>query len=49
MTTLTDTTAAICGQIVGAFYGGNVVSPEHLVMVDKIHDIADRLYQINPA
>ena len=41
-----DTTAAICGQLAGAFYGANNMPPEWLdalVMKDGIAAIADRL------
>jgi ADP-ribosyl-[dinitrogen reductase] hydrolase len=42
-----DTTAAICGQMAGAFYGESGI-PEHwrhrLVMADQIRTLADRLY-----
>lgn len=42
-----DTTAAICGQVAGAFYGASGI-PEHwlnqLVMRQEISDLADRLY-----
>lgn len=44
-----DTTAAVCGQVAGAFYGAAGI-PEHwlerLVMRDKIQGVADRLYDI---
>lgn len=42
-----DTTAAICGQIAGAFYGESAI-PSHwlrqLTMRDEITELADRLY-----
>lgn len=46
-----DTTAAVCGQIAGAFYGEQGIPPkrlERLVLADEIRDMADRLYQNNP-
>ncbi|QDQ27910.1 ADP-ribosylglycohydrolase family protein [Chitinimonas arctica] len=43
-----DTTAAICGQLAGAFYGAESI-PRHwrarLIMGDDIEDLADRLRQ----
>lgn len=43
-----DTTAAICGQIAGAYYGVNEI-PSHwldrLFMGDKIFTLADQLYE----
>jgi ADP-ribosyl-[dinitrogen reductase] hydrolase len=43
-----DTTAAVCGQIAGAYYGVSGI-PEHwldrLVMRQEITDLADRLYK----
>jgi ADP-ribosyl-[dinitrogen reductase] hydrolase len=47
-----DTTAAVCGQIAGAFFGEQGIPPkwlERLVLVDRIRDMADRLHQKNPA
>lgn len=41
-----DTTAAICGQVAGAYYGEKGIPTrwlEKLVMRDKIRDLADRL------
>ena len=43
-----DTTAAVCGQVAGAFYGETGIPPrwlEHLVMRDDIRNFADRLYE----
>ena len=42
-----DTTAAICGQIAGAFYGESGIPKQwlnQLVMRQEISDLADRLY-----
>ena len=45
-----DTTAAICGQIAGAFYGVNAI-PLHwrqkIVMADEITALAERIYNNN--
>ena len=44
-----DTTAAICGQIAGAFYGEGAVPREwldRLHMSWEIRDLADRLFRI---
>ncbi len=41
-----DTTAAVCGQVAGAFYGAEGIPPswlERLVMADEITSLADRL------
>lgn len=41
-----DTTAAVCGQIAGAFYGADGIPSEwldRLTMRDQIVDLADRL------
>lgn len=42
-----DTTAAICGQLAGAYYGATAI-PEHwrsrLAMADTIQELADRLF-----
>ena len=41
-----DTTAAVCGQVAGAFYGELGIPKrwrERLVMTDEIRDLADRL------
>ncbi len=46
-----DTTAAVCGQIAGAFYGESGIPPEwldKLCMRDKIADFADRLVELGP-
>jgi ADP-ribosyl-[dinitrogen reductase] hydrolase len=46
-----DTTAAVCGQIAGAFYGERGIPPtwlEHLVMSDEIRRLADQLYEHQP-
>lgn len=46
-----DTTAAVCGQVAGAFYGETGIPPvwlEHLVMRDDIRGFADRLYEYRP-
>jgi ADP-ribosyl-[dinitrogen reductase] hydrolase len=43
-----DTTAAVCGQIAGAFYGVEGIPKawrERLVMADEIAELADRLRQ----
>ena len=46
-----DTTAAVCGQVAGAFYGESGI-PGHwldrLVMREEIQDLADRLYDSHP-
>ena len=42
-----DTTAAICGQIAGAYYGANAIPThwlEQLHQADEIRAIADKLY-----
>jgi ADP-ribosyl-[dinitrogen reductase] hydrolase len=43
-----DTTAAICGQLAGAYYGATAI-PEHwrsrLAMTSTIRDLADRLFK----
>ncbi len=43
-----DTTAAVCGQVAGAFYGDSGIPPHwlvRLVMRDLITDLADRLHE----
>jgi ADP-ribosyl-[dinitrogen reductase] hydrolase len=43
-----DTTAAVCGQLAGAYYGDAGIPPrwlERLVMCDTIAALADRLHQ----
>jgi ADP-ribosyl-[dinitrogen reductase] hydrolase len=46
-----DTTAAICGQVAGAYYGASAI-PDHwlqrLVMRDKITALADQLFAAAP-
>ena len=45
-----DTTAAICGQIAGAFYKDGGIPTrwlEKLVMVDEIRQMADSFYKLN--
>lgn len=47
-----DTTAAICGQVAGAFYGESAIPPhwlEQLTMRAEITDLADQLHLANPA
>ncbi len=46
-----DTTAAICGQLAGAYYGESGIPPhwlEKLVMHDPIADLADQVYLATP-
>lgn len=46
-----DTTAAVCGQIAGAYYGESGILRrwlEKLTMVDEIREIADRLWDRRP-
>lgn len=46
-----DTTAAVCGQIAGAFYGSAGVPPEwldRLALQPEIRSLADRLYEFHP-
>jgi len=46
-----DTTAAICGQIAGAYYGESGIPAEwleKLLMRDKISDFADKLQELKP-
>lgn len=46
-----DTTAAICGQVAGAFYGESGIPQqwrERLVMADEIRALADKLYRHEP-
>ena len=46
-----DTTAAICGQIAGAFYGETGIPEEWLNTLhlkSQITELADRLFEINP-
>jgi ADP-ribosyl-[dinitrogen reductase] hydrolase len=46
-----DTTAAVCGEVAGAFYGETGIPLrwlEHLVMRDEIRNFADRLYEYRP-
>jgi ADP-ribosyl-[dinitrogen reductase] hydrolase len=43
-----DTTAAVCGQIAGAYYGSSGIPAawkEQLAMREMIQELADRLYQ----
>jgi len=46
-----DTTAAICGQVAGAYYGASAI-PDHwlqwLAMRDKITALADQLFAAAP-
>jgi ADP-ribosyl-[dinitrogen reductase] hydrolase len=45
-----DTTAAICGQIAGAFYGESGIPKkwlDRLAMPDEISGVADQLYNAN--
>lgn len=45
-----DTTAAICGQVAGAFYGESGIPKkwlDRLVMRREISELADRLYEAN--
>jgi ADP-ribosyl-[dinitrogen reductase] hydrolase len=45
-----DTTAAICGQLAGAFYSECAIPkkwPERLAMRQEITQLADRLYEAN--
>ncbi|WP_050775140.1 ADP-ribosylglycohydrolase family protein [Desulfonatronospira sp. MSAO_Bac3] len=42
-----DTTAAVCGQLAGAYYGFDGIPPhwtEKLAMKEKILELSDRLY-----
>jgi ADP-ribosyl-[dinitrogen reductase] hydrolase len=44
-----DTTAAICGQLAGAFYGRSAIPErwvERLAWAEQIRDLADRLHEI---
>jgi ADP-ribosyl-[dinitrogen reductase] hydrolase len=46
-----DTTAAVCGQIAGAYYGESGLPAEwldKLCMRDKITGFADRLREMGP-
>lgn len=46
-----DTTAAICGQVAGAFYGASGIPSrwlDQLVMKQEISDLADRLHSALP-
>jgi len=46
-----DTTAAICGQVAGAFYGESAIPTpwlRQLTMGEEITELADRLYAANP-
>jgi len=46
-----DTTAAICGQVAGTYYGEPGIPPrwiEQLVMAREIRDLADRLEALTP-
>jgi len=46
-----DTTAAVCGQVAGAFYGEAGIPSvwlERLVMSDDIRRLADQLYEYRP-
>lgn len=43
-----DTTAAVCGQVAGAYYGMSGIPArwlEQLALRSKITDLADRLYR----
>jgi ADP-ribosyl-[dinitrogen reductase] hydrolase len=43
-----DTTAAVCGQLAGAFYGVEKIPPSwlsRLARAQEIRHLADRLYQ----
>lgn len=43
-----DTTAAVCGQLAGAYYGVQAIPPrwrERIVMRERIEELADQLYQ----
>lgn len=43
-----DTTAAVCGQVAGAYYGASAIPLrwlEHLTMREEITDLADRLWR----
>ena len=45
-----DTTAAICGQIAGTYYGESAIPPrwrERLYMRDEINNLADKLSRLN--
>ena len=42
-----DTTAAVCGQVAGAYYGVSAIPErwlQRLAMLREITDLADRLY-----
>ena len=46
-----DTTAAVCGQVAGAFYGESGIPPEwreRVIMGDAIQELADRLHEHRP-
>ena len=46
-----DTTAAVCGQVAGAFYGEEGIPPEwrgKLAMRAKIEELADALFEARP-
>ena len=46
-----DTTAAVCGQLAGAFYGEEGIPPgwlDLLYMRDEIKSLAERLYRHTP-
>ncbi len=46
-----DTTAAVCGQVAGAFYGESGIPPvwlDRVVMGDDIRRLADQLYEYRP-
>jgi ADP-ribosyl-[dinitrogen reductase] hydrolase len=45
-----DTTAAVCGQVAGAFYGANAIPPhwlDRLVMRDTIEAMALELFRLS--
>lgn len=47
-----DTTAAICGQVAGAYYGESGIPPrwlQKLVMADEIRTMADQLHATSPS
>jgi ADP-ribosyl-[dinitrogen reductase] hydrolase len=47
-----DTTGAVCGQVAGAFYGASGIPQrwlERLAMRREITELADRLYEAEPA
>jgi ADP-ribosyl-[dinitrogen reductase] hydrolase len=45
-----DTTAAVCGQIAGAFYGEQGIPPkwlDKLALIEKIRRMADSLFELS--